>query len=67
MAQLYMKKYGVTEDDYALVSIKNHECYEKLQAQFHKKASIEDSRIRDRYHRQLGYSITVPSIMGLQH
>lgn len=43
MAQLYMQKYGVTEDDYALVSVKNHEnALRNPRAQFHKKVTVEE-------------------------
>ena len=43
MAQLYSERYGATEDDYALVSVKNHEnaiC--NPWAMFHKKLTIDD-------------------------
>ncbi|MBS7626264.1 hypothetical protein KEJ51_04385 [Candidatus Bathyarchaeota archaeon] len=43
MAQLYMEKYGATEDDYAKVSVKNHNnALRNPWAQFHKKISVED-------------------------
>lgn len=43
MAQLYMEKYGATEDDYALVSVKNHEnAMRNPWAQFHKRITVED-------------------------
>ncbi len=43
MAQIYMNKYGATEDDYALVSVKNHSnAMRNPLARFHKKLAIED-------------------------
>jgi acetyl-CoA C-acetyltransferase len=43
MAQLYMQKYGATEEDYALVSVKNHEnAMRNPWAQLHKKITVED-------------------------
>ena len=43
MAKLYMEKYGATEDDYALVAVKNHDnAMRNPWAQFHKKITIED-------------------------
>jgi acetyl-CoA C-acetyltransferase len=43
MAQLYMEKYGATDDDYALVSVKNHEnAMRNPWAQFHRKVSVEE-------------------------
>jgi len=43
MAQLYMQKYGATEDDYALVSVKNHENgLRNPWAQFHKKITVDE-------------------------
>lgn len=43
MAQLYMERYGATEDDYALVSVKNHEnALRDPWAMFHKKITAED-------------------------
>jgi acetyl-CoA acetyltransferase len=45
MAQIYMDKYGATEDDYALVSVKNHSnAMRNPLARFHKKLAIEDVR-----------------------
>ncbi|MGQ9544026.1 MAG: thiolase C-terminal domain-containing protein [Candidatus Bathyarchaeia archaeon] len=49
MAQIYMEKYGATEDDYAQVSVKNHNnALRNPWAQFHKKITVEevkDSRL----------------------
>lgn len=43
MAQIYMDKYGATEDDYALVSVKNHSnAMRNPLARFHKKLAVED-------------------------
>jgi acetyl-CoA C-acetyltransferase len=43
MAQMYMNKFGATEDDYAAVSVKNHvNALRNPFAQFHKKIGIED-------------------------
>ena len=43
MAQMYMNKFGATEDDYAAVSVKNHvNALRNPWAQFHKKIGIED-------------------------
>lgn len=43
MAQLYMQKYGATEEDYALVSVKNHEnAMRNPWAQLHKRITVED-------------------------
>ena len=43
MAQLYMQNYGATEDDYAMVSVKNHEnALRNPWAQLHKKITVED-------------------------
>ncbi len=42
-AQLYMDQYGATEDDFAMVSVKNHEnAMRNPYAQFHKKFTLED-------------------------
>jgi len=43
MAQLYMQRYGATEDDYALASVKNHEnALRNPWAQFHKRITVEE-------------------------
>jgi acetyl-CoA C-acetyltransferase len=43
MAQLYMQKYGATEEDYALVSVKNHEnAMRNPWAQLHKRITVDD-------------------------
>ncbi len=43
MAQIYMDKYGAVEDDFALVSVKNHDnALRNPWARFHKKLSIDD-------------------------
>ena len=43
MAQIYMDKYGATEDDYALVSVKNHSnAMRNPLARFHKKLEVEE-------------------------
>ena len=43
MARMYMEKYGASEDDYALVAVKNHEnALRNPWAQFKKKITIED-------------------------
>jgi acetyl-CoA acetyltransferase len=43
MAQIYMQKYGATEDDYALVSVKNHEnAMRNPWAQFHKRITVDE-------------------------
>lgn len=43
MAQLYMQKYGATEDDYALASVKNHEnALRNPWAHFHKRITVEE-------------------------
>jgi acetyl-CoA C-acetyltransferase len=43
MAQIYMDRYGATEDDFALVSVKNHaDAMRNPWAQFHKEIGIED-------------------------
>ncbi|MFC1505513.1 hypothetical protein ACFLQ6_00420 [Thermoproteota archaeon] len=43
MAQMYMNKFGATEEDYAAVSVKNHvNALRNPWAQFHKKIGIED-------------------------
>jgi acetyl-CoA C-acetyltransferase len=43
MAQMYMDKYGATENDFASVSVKNHNnALRNPWAQFHKKISIDD-------------------------
>jgi acetyl-CoA C-acetyltransferase len=42
MAQLYMQKYGATEDDYAQVAVKNHKnAMKNPWAQFHKELTID--------------------------
>jgi len=42
VAQLYMQKYGATEDDYALVAVKNHKnAMKNPWAQFHKEFTVE--------------------------
>lgn len=41
-AQLYMEKYGSTEDDYALVTVKNHRnAIRNPWAQFHKEFTVD--------------------------
>lgn len=43
MSQLYSDRYGATEDDYALVSVKNHEnAMRNPWAMFHKKLTVDD-------------------------
>ena len=43
MIQQYMSKYGATEEDFALVSVKNHEnAMRNPWAHFHKKITVED-------------------------
>ena len=43
MTQLYMQKYGATEDDYAMISVKNHEnAMRNPWAQLHKKITVEE-------------------------
>jgi acetyl-CoA C-acetyltransferase len=43
MIQHYMKKYGATEEDFAMVSVKNHEnALRNPWAHFHRKIAIED-------------------------
>ncbi len=43
MAQIYMDKYGASEDDYALVSVKNHSnAMRNPLARFHKKLEVEE-------------------------
>lgn len=43
MAQLYAEKYGATEDDYALVSVKNHEnALRNPWAMYRRKITLED-------------------------
>jgi acetyl-CoA C-acetyltransferase len=45
VAQLYMQKYGATEDDYALVAVKNHKnAMKNPWAQFHKEFTVEAVR-----------------------
>jgi len=42
VAQLYMQKYGATEDDYALAAVKNHKnAMKNPWAQFHKEFTVE--------------------------
>jgi acetyl-CoA C-acetyltransferase len=42
-AQLYMNKYGATEEDYAMAAVKNHEnALRNPWAQFQKKITVED-------------------------
>lgn len=41
-AQLYMEKYGATDDDYAMVAVKNHRnAMKNPWAQFHKEFTVE--------------------------
>jgi len=43
MIQQYMNKYGATEEDFAMISVKNHEnAMRNPWARFHKKITIED-------------------------
>ena len=43
MIQQYMSRYGATEEDFALVSVKNHEnAMRNPWAHFHKKITVED-------------------------
>jgi len=43
MSQLYSDRYGATEDDYALISVKNHEnAMHNPWAMFHKKLTVDD-------------------------
>jgi acetyl-CoA C-acetyltransferase len=43
MAQLYAQRYGATEDDYAMVSVKNHaNALKNPLAMFHKKLTVDD-------------------------
>ncbi len=43
MAQIYMEKYGAVEDDFALVSVKNHNnALRNPWARFHKKISVDE-------------------------
>ncbi len=42
MAQVYMNRYGATEEDFAMVSVKNHEnALRNPWAHFHKKLTVE--------------------------
>lgn len=42
MAQLYMQRYGATEDDFALVAVKNHEnALRNPWAHFHKRITLD--------------------------